>query len=398
MFRKVLEKTLAVLKIYLFAVSFLRTIIIIELIELKTNMGKIRVAIAGLGNCASALVQGIHYYRNEKDDQRVPGLMHVKFGDYHVRDLEFVAAFEVNKEKIGKKISEAIWMPPNCTPKFSEVPEIKGMVYPGPILDGVAPHMRDSFHCYSESDIKSTNIAEILRETKSDVLVNFLPVGSEEATIAYAQACLDAGVAFANGIPTFIVSDPSKEWPKKFEAKGLPCAGDDIKSQVGATILHRVLAKLMLDRGVEIDKTYQLNVGGNTDFENMKFESRLKTKRISKTEAVTSLMPHDVPTRIGPSDYVPFLEDRKICYLLLEGRKFGDQPLSIEVKLSVIDSPNSAGVMIDVIRALKIARDRNIAGPLISMSSYAFKHPPVQIPDFEAHESVEAFIRGEIER
>jgi myo-inositol-1-phosphate synthase len=361
-------------------------------------MGKIRVAIAGLGNCASALVQGVHYYRNESPESGVPGLMHVVFGDYHVRDLEFVAAFEVNKDRIGKKISDAIWVSPNCTPKFSDVPDIDVIVQPGPISDGVAPHMIDSFHCYDESKMKAADVVKVLKEAKADVLVNFLPVGSEEATRIYAQACLDAGVSLANGIPTFIVSDPTKEWPKKFEEKGIPVAGDDIKSQVGATILHRVLAKLMLNRGVEIEKTFQLNVGGNTDFENMKYESRLTTKRVSKTEAVTSLLPHDVPTRIGPSDYVPFLADRKICYLLLEGRKFGDQPLSIEAKLSVIDSPNSAGVMIDVIRALKIARDRKIGGPLISMSSYAFKHPPVQIPDFEAHERVEAYIRGEVDR
>ncbi|MCK4847583.1 MAG: inositol-3-phosphate synthase [Candidatus Heimdallarchaeota archaeon] len=361
-------------------------------------MGKIRVAIAGLGNCASALIQGVHYYRNEKPDSRVPGLMHVQFGDYHVNDIEFVAAFEVNKEKIGKKISDAIWLSPNCTPKFSDVPDIDVIVQPGPISDGVAPHMIDSFHCYNESEMKSVDVASVLKEVKADVLVNFLPVGSEEATKIYAQACLDSGVSLANGMPTFIVSDPTKEWPKKFEDKGIPIAGDDIKSQVGATILHRVLAQLMLDRGIEVQKTYQLNVGGNTDFENMKFESRLKTKRISKTEAVTSILTHDVPTRIGPSDYVPFLKDRKICYLMLDGRKFGDQPLSVEVKLSVIDSPNSAGVMIDVIRALKIARDRKIAGALITMSSYAFKHPPVQVPDFQAREHVEAFIRGEIER
>ncbi len=361
-------------------------------------MPKIKVAIAGLGNCASALIQGVNYYSNEKEDSGVPGLMHVKFGDYHVRDLEFVAAFEVNKEKIGKKISDAIWVLPNCTPKFSEVPETKGIVYPGPISDGVAPHMVKSFRTYDESKLKPVDIVKVLKESKAEILVNFLPVGSEEATKIYAEACLEAGVSFANGIPTFIVSDQTKEWPKRFEEKGIPCAGDDIKSQLGATILHRVIAKLMLDRGIEIEKTYQLNVGGNTDFENMKYESRLKTKRISKTEAVTSLLPHDVPTRIGPSDFVPFLEDRKICYLLLEGKKFGDQPLSVEVKLSVIDSPNSAGVMIDVIRALRIAKDRGISGPLISISSYAFKHPPIQIPDFEAREQVEAFIRGEIDR
>ncbi len=361
-------------------------------------MGKIRVAIAGLGNCASALIQGVHYYRNEKPDTRVPGLMHVKFGDYHVHDLEFVAAFEVNKDKIGKKISDAIWIEPNCTPKFSDIPEIDVIVQPGPINDGVASHMVDSFHCYDEAKMSPVDVAQVLKDAKADVLVNFLPVGSEKATRVYAQACLDSGVSLANGIPSFIVSDPTKEWPNKFEEKGIPIAGDDIKSQIGATILHRVLTKLMLDRGIEIEKTYQLNVGGNTDFENMKYEARLTSKRISKTEAVTSLMPHDVPTRIGPSDYVPFLGDRKICYLMLEGRKFGDQPVSIEAKLSVIDSPNSAGVMIDVIRALKIARDRKIGGPLISMSSYSFKHPPVQVPDFEAHERVEAFIRGEVER
>jgi myo-inositol-1-phosphate synthase len=361
-------------------------------------MSKIRVAIVGLGNCASSLIQGVHYYRNEKEDTRVPGLMHVKFGDYHVRDLEFVAAFEVNKDKIGKKISEAIWVHPNCTPKITEVPETEAIVYPGPIHDGVAPHMTNSFHCYDPNKTKPVDVADILKKTKTDILVNFLPVGSEKATRVYSEACLEAGVSLANGMPTFIVSDPTKEWPNRFEEKGISCAGDDIKSQIGATILHRVLAKLMLDRGIEIKKTYQLNVGGNTDFENMKYESRLKTKRISKTEAVTSLLPHDVPTRIGPSDYVPFLNDRKICYLLLDGTKFGDQPVTIEVKLSVIDSPNSAGVMIDVIRALKIARDRGIAGPLISISSYAFKHPPVQIPDFEAREKVEAFIRGELDR
>jgi myo-inositol-1-phosphate synthase len=361
-------------------------------------MTKIRVAIAGLGNCASALIQGVHYYRNEKDDARVPGLMHVRFGEYHVKDMEFVAAFEVNRDKIGKRINEAIWVDPNCTPKFSDVPKTDARVYPGPISDGVPEHMLEPFRCYNAQETSAVDLAEVLKETQADILVNFLPVGSEEATRIYAEACLETGVGFANGIPSFIVSDPSEIWPKKFNEKGIPCAGDDIKSQVGATILHRVLAKLMLDRGVEIKKTYQLNVGGNTDFENMKYEARLKTKRISKTEAVTSLIPHDVPTRIGPSDYVPFLNDRKICYLLLEGEKFGGQPLSIELKLSVIDSPNSAGVMIDVIRALKIAQDREVAGPLTSISSYAFKHPPIQIPDFQARDLVEKFISGEIER
>ncbi len=361
-------------------------------------MGKIRVAIAGLGNCASALVQGVFYYQNADPSQTIPGLMHVKFGDYHVGDLEFVAAFEVNKDKIGKDISEAIWVPPNCAEKFAEVPKLDALVYPGPISDGVAPHMKKSFRAYDENKVEPVNVADVLKETQADVLVNFTPVGSEEASRFYAQAALDAGVAFANGIPTFIVSDPDGIWPKKFEEKGIPCAGDDIKSQLGATILHRTIVKLMLDRGIEIDKTFQLNIGGNTDFENMKYENRLKTKRVSKTQAVTSLLPYDVPTRIGPSDYVPFLKDKKICYLYVEGRNFGNQPLKVEVKLSVEDSPNSAGVMIDVIRALKIAKDRGIAGPLLSMSAYAFKHPPEQVPDFEARERVEAFIRGELER
>lgn len=361
-------------------------------------MSKIRVAIAGLGNCASALIQGVHYYRNEKEDTLVPGLMHVMFGEYHVKDMDFVAAFEVNKEKIGKSISEAIWIAPNCTPKFSDVPPIDALVYRGPISDGVPKHMLEPFRCYNPEEFSSVDVSQVLKDTKAEILVNFLPVGSEDATRLYTEACLEAGVALANGIPSFIVSDPSETWPKRFEEKGIPCAGDDIKSQMGATILHRVLAKLMLDRGVEIKSTYQLNVGGNTDFENMRFEKRLKTKRISKTEAVTSIIPHDVPTRIGPSDYVPFLKDRKICYLLLEGEKFGGQPLTIEAKLSVIDSPNSAGVMIDVIRALKIAQDRGVAGPLTSISSYAFKHPPIQVPDFEARDLVEKFITGEAER
>ncbi len=361
-------------------------------------MGKIKVAIAGLGNCASALIQGRYYYEDADPNEIVPGLMHVKFGPYHISDLEFVGAFEVNKLKIGKKISDAIWQPPNVVKKFADVPPIDAYVYPGPISDGVAPHMRKSFRCYDPEEIKPVDVADTLKEIGADVLVNFLPVGSEEGSRIYAQGALDASVAFANGIPTFIVSDPEGVWPKKFEEKGIPIAGDDIKSQLGATILHRTLVKLALDRGIELDETYQLNIGGNTDFENMKYEERLKTKRVSKTQAVTSLLPYDIPTRIGPSDYVPFLRDKKICYLWLKGRKFGDQPVTIEAKLSVEDSPNSAGVMIDVIRALKIALDRKIAGPLISMSAYAFKHPPKQFPDFEARQMVEEFIQGKRER
>ncbi len=357
-------------------------------------MGKIRVAIAGLGNCASALVQGVQYYMNAKPEETVPGLMHVVFGDYHVRDLEFVAAFEVNTRKIGKDISKAILEPSNCTPQFADVPNLNARVYPGPISDGVAPHMKEPFYCYDEKEIEAVDVAEVLRETKAEVLVNFLPVGSEESSRIYAQAALDAGVAFANGIPAFLASGPKEEWPKKFEDKGLPMAGDDIKSQLGATILHRLIAQLALDRGVVLEETYQLNIGGNTDFENMRYEERLKTKRISKTEAVTSLVPYDVPTRIGPSDYVPFLDDTKICYLWARGKKFGDQPVTVEAKLTVVDSPNSAGVMIDVIRALKLGLDRGIGGVLTSMSSYAFKHPPIQVPDYQAKQWVEDYIAG----
>ncbi len=357
---------------------------------------KIRVAIAGLGNCAASIIQGLYYYKDADDHQTIPGLMHVRFGPYHIHDLEIVAVFEVNSKKIGKDVSEAIWESPNCVNKFSEVPKLGVIVQPGPISDGVAPHMKESFFCYDEDKTKAVNVADVLKERKVDVLVNFLPVGSESATKIYAQAALDAGVAFANGIPSFIVSD--SEWSKKFEAAGIPCAGDDIKSQLGATILHRVLMQLMKDRGIAVDRTHQLNIGGNTDFENMKHEGRLTTKRISKTEAVTSVLPYEIPVRIGPSDYVPFLKDNKVCYINAEGRNFGDQHVTVNLKLSVQDSPNSAGVMIDVIRALAIAQDRGIGGPLITMSSYAFKHPPVQVPDFEARENIEKFIQGDLER
>jgi len=356
------------------------------------------VAIAGLGNCACSLIQGIEYYKNASPGDTVPGLMHVKFGDYHVGDIEIVGAFEVNEKKIGKKISDAIWQPPNCTPKFCDPAENDATVYPGPINDGVAPHMVKSFHCYDDNKMKPVNVADKLKEMGAEILVNFLPVGSEIGSQAYAQACLDANVAFANGIPAFICSDPTGVWPKKFEEKGIPIAGDDIKSQLGATILHRTIAQLALDRGIVLENTYQLNIGGNTDFENMKYEDRLTTKRVSKTQAVTSLIPYDVPTRIGPSDYVPFLKDTKICYLFAKGRKFGDQPVTVEAKLSVVDSPNSAGVMIDVIRALKIALDRKIAGPLISASSYFFKHPPEQYPDSICKQKVEDFIAGKVDR
>jgi myo-inositol-1-phosphate synthase len=355
----------------------------------------IRVAIAGVGNCASALIQGIEYYKDAKDDTEVPGLMHINFGGYHVRDVRFVAAFEVNHRKIGKDLSDAIWEMPNVCAKFANVPRLGVTVTRAPALDGVAPHMEKAF-AVDEKGGDLADVAQVLADSDADMLINFLPVGSHNATVKYATACLDAKCAFVNCIPEFIASDTA--WGDKFRQKGLPLAGDDIKSQLGATILHRNLVKLCVDRGVRIEETYQLNLGGNTDFLNMTVEDRLRNKRISKTEAVTSQVPYNVPTRIGPSDYVPFLKDKKICYLFLKGRKFGDQPVSVRAKLEVEDSPNSAGVVIDVVRAVRLAQDRGIAGPLISISSYAFKHPPVQFPDSLAREYVEEFIAGTRDR
>jgi myo-inositol-1-phosphate synthase len=357
---------------------------------------EIRVAIVGVGNSASALIQGVEYYKNAKEDETVPGLMHVNFGGYHVRDIKFVAAFDADKNKIGKDLAEAIFTKPNCCAKFANVPPLGVKVSPGPVLDGVAKHMRETFNVYDESETKPADIVSILKEYQAEILINYLPVGSHSATRFYAQAALDAGCAFINCIPEFIASDNT--WSRKFEEKGLPVAGDDVKSQLGATILHRNLVRLCVDRGVIVDETYQLNLGGDTDFLNMTVEERLKTKRISKTEAVKSLVPYDLPTRIGPSDYVPFLGNKKICYIWLKGRKFGDRPLTITVKLEVEDSPNSAGVVIDVIRAVKLALDRKIAGPLISISSYAFKHPPIQVPDSIAKQWVEEYIEGKRER
>jgi myo-inositol-1-phosphate synthase len=343
------------------------------------------------------LIQGTQYYKDAKEDSTVPGLMHVNFGGYHIRDIKFVAAFEVNKAKIGKDLSEAIWIKPNCCEKFADVPKLDVTVSPAPILDGVAPHMRETFNVYDGSATKES-VVQVLKDTKTEVLVNYLPVGSHDAVRFYAQCAIDAGCAFVNCMPEFIASDSSGEWPKKFEQAGLPVLGDDIKSQVGATILHRTLVRLCLDRGVIVDETYQLNLGGDTDFQNMTVEERLKTKRISKTEAVTSLVPYELPTRIGPSDYVHFLNNKKICYLTLKGRKFGDRPITINAKLEVEDSPNSGGVVIDLIRAAKIALDRKIKGALLSMSSYAFKHPPIQVPDPQARQWTEDWIAGKRER
>ncbi len=353
-------------------------------------MPEIRIAVAGIGNCASALIQGVSYYSKTNADS--VGLMHEKFADYALRDLRFVAGFDINAEKIDRDLSEAIFADPNCCAKIMDVSTLGAKVYPAPVLDGVAPHMRDSFHAYKSGSVKPVDVPRMLRETGADMLVNFLPVGSRNATRFYAEACLRAGCAFVNCIPEFIASDEA--WGRRFGKAGLPVAGDDIKSQVGATIVHRALVNLLLNRGAKVEETYQLNVGGNTDFENMTVEERLHSKRISKTTAVASLVPYEVPTRIGPSDYVPFLGDKKICYIYLKGRNWGGLPLRIDLKLAVEDSPNSAGVVVDVIRATKTALDRKVSGPLVSISSYAFKYPPVKVPDDVAKEWVEEFIKG----
>jgi myo-inositol-1-phosphate synthase len=356
-------------------------------------MGSIRVAIVGVGNCASSLVQGVEYYKDASPEGVVPGLMHVEFGDYHVRDVEFVAAFDVDDKKVGKDLAEAINSSENNTIRIAEVPTTGITVQRGHTLDGLGKYYRMTI---DESPAEPVDIVETLREARVDVLVSYLPVGSEEADKFYAQCAIDAGVAFVNALPVFIASDP--EWAAKFEAAGVPVIGDDIKSQVGATITHRVLAHLFEERGVVLDRTYQLNVGGNMDFKNMLERDRLESKKISKTQAVTSNLSHDLGARnvhIGPSDYVQWLDDRKWAYVRLEGRAFGDVPLNLEYKLEVWDSPNSAGIIIDALRAAKIAKDRGIGGPIISASSYLMKSPPVQLPDDEGRRRVEAFIKGE---
>jgi len=358
---------------------------------------KVKVALAGIGNVASAIVQGVFYYADAPDDEVVPGLMHARIGPYHISDIEFVSAFDVDSRKIGKDLSEAIFSPPNVLAKFSDVPKLGVEVKRGPVLDGVAPHMKNFQYGEGfkvDDSQKEIDVVQELKDSGADILVNIIPVGSYEASRAYAKACLEAGIAFINGIPEFIVSDPV--WGKRFEEIGIPAAGDDFKSQLGATILHRTLAQLFIDRGVRVKSTYQLNVGGNMDFLNMIEESRLKTKRKSKTEAVTTMFPYDVKARIGPSDYVPHLGDVKIAYIHMEGEQFGGFPLTIDLKLSVMDSPNAAGVAIDVIRLVKLAMDRGLAGPLLPVSAYFFKHPPRQYPDAIAKKMVEDFIKGKI--
>jgi len=359
-------------------------------------MGSVRVAIVGVGNCASSLVQGVEYYRNADPNERVPGLMHVDFGGYHVRDVQFVAAFDVDAKKVGQDLAEAIVASENNTIKLCDVPPVGVSVQRGPTYDGLGQYYQEMVQ---ESDEQPVDVAQALRDAQVDVVVSYLPVGSEEADKFYAQAAIDAGCAFVNALPVFIASDPV--WAKKFEDAGLPIVGDDIKSQVGATIVHRALAKLFEDRGVELLRTYQLNFGGNMDFMNMLERTRLVSKKISKTQSVTSQVPHELAksdVHIGPSDHVPWLSDRKWAYIRLEGRAFGDVPLNAELKLEVWDSPNSAGVIIDAVRAAKIALDRKIGGPILSASSYFMKSPPIQYSDHDAHESVEAFIRGEVER
>ncbi len=356
-------------------------------------MGSIRVAIAGVGNCAASLVQGVHYYRDADPAAAVPGLMHVQFGDYHVRDIEFVAAFDVDGKKVGLDLADAIGASENNTIKICDVPPLGVSVQRGPSLDGLGKYYRETI---TESDAEPVDVVQALTNAEVDVLISYLPVGSEEADTFYAQCAIDAGVAFVNALPVFIASDP--EWAEKFRAAGVPIVGDDIKSQVGATITHRVMARLFEDRGVVLDRTYQLNVGGNMDFKNMLERDRLESKKISKTQAVTSNMDHDLGARnvhIGPSDYVQWLDDRKWAYVRLEGRAFGDVPLNLEYKLEVWDSPNSAGVIIDALRAAKIAKDRGIGGPVTSAAAYFMKSPPVQMEDGAARTELEAFIRGD---
>lgn len=358
-------------------------------------MSQVRVAVVGVGNCAASLVQGVHYYADADPSTQVPGLMHVDFGGYHVRDVTFVAAFDVDAKKVGQDLADAISASENNTVKIADVPPLGVTVQRGPTLDGLGRFYRETI---TEADGEPVDVVQVLRDTEADVLVSYLPVGSEDADRFYAQAALDAGVAFVNALPVFIASDP--EWTEKFRAAGVPIVGDDIKSQVGATITHRVLAKLFEDRGVQLDRTMQLNVGGNMDFLNMKELERLESKKVSKTQAVTSQVDRDMGkgnVHIGPSDYVSWLDDRKWAYVRLEGRAFGDVPLNLEYKLEVWDSPNSAGIIIDAVRAAKIAKDRGIGGPILSASSYFMKSPPEQYRDSEARDKVEAFIRGEID-
>ena len=355
-------------------------------------MSTIRLAIAGIGNCASSLIQGLQYYKNAESDDKVPGLMHVVLGGYHISDIEIVAAFDVDATKVGQDLGKAIWSGQNNTIKFSDVPDLGVRVQRAPTLDGFGKYYK--LTC-EESPAEPIDVTQALRDANADVLVSYLPVGSEEAQKHYAQACLDTKTAFVNAIPVFIASDPV--WAKKFTDAGVPIVGDDIKSQVGATIVHRILARLFEDRGMVLDRTSQLNVGGNMDFKNMLERERLESKKISKTQSVTSQIDNGIAAddvHIGPSDHVPWLHDRKWAYIRLEGRNFGDVPLNVELKLEVWDSPNSAGVIIDALRCAKIGLDRGIGGPLIGPSAYFMKSPPEQFHDSVAHDMIEEFAAG----
>ena len=360
------------------------------------NKGEIRVAIVGVGNCANSLIQGITYYKDATNETEIPGLMHPVLGGYHIKNINFVLALDVDAKKVGLDLSEAIWASENNTIKFATVAKTGVTVKRGTTLDGLGRYYKETI---KESDAAPVDVVAELKASKVDVLICYLPVGSEEAAKFYAQCAIDAGCAFVNALPVFIASDPV--WADKFTKAGLPIVGDDIKSQVGATITHRIMAKLFQDRGVHLDRTYQLNVGGNMDFKNMLERDRLESKKISKTQSVTSQLDYDLGAKnvhIGPSDYIPWLDDRKWAYVRLEGRAFGDVPLNLEYKLEVWDSPNSAGVIIDALRCAKIALDRKIGGPLLSPSSYFMKSPPVQYTDEQAYQKVEQFIEGNIER
>src|SRR6267142_6711988 len=357
---------------------------------------RVRVALVGVGNCANSLLQGVEYYKDSPDDQFVPGLMHVNLGGYHIRDIEFTAAFDVTTDKVGKDLSEAIWAHPNDTIKFAEVPKTGIEVERGMTHDGLGKYISE---VVTKAPGETADVVGILRDTKTDVVVNYLPVGSDAATKWYAEQVLEAGCAMVNCMPVFIAREAY--WQRRFEEKGLPIIGDDIKSQVGATITHRVLTSLFRERGVRLDKTMQLNVGGNSDFLNMLERERLESKKISKTNAVTSMLDYDMDpddVHVGPSDHVPWLLDRKWCYIRMEGTTFGDVPLNAELKLEVWDSPNSAGVVIDAIRCCKLGLDRGLGGTLVAPSAYFMKSPPKQIHDDEARDGVEAFIRGEDNR
>ena len=364
--------------------------------NITTGKGDIRVAIVGVGNCANSLVQGVEFYKDAALDQEIPGLMHAVVGGYHISSIKFVAAFDVDSKKVGLDLADAIWASENNTIKFSDVAKTGVPVLRGVTHDGLGKYYMETI---TESDAPAVDVVQVLKDEAIDVLICYLPVGSETAAKYYAQCAIDAGCAFVNALPVFIASDPV--WEKKFADAGLPIVGDDIKSQVGATITHRIMAKLFQDRGVHLDRTYQLNVGGNMDFKNMLERDRLESKKISKTNSVTSQLNHDLGAKnvhIGPSDYIPWLDDRKWAYVRLEGRAFGDVPLSLEYKLEVWDSPNSAGVIIDALRCAKIGLDRKIGGALLSPSSYFMKTPPTQYTDEAAHQKTEDFISGKLER